>query len=110
MNLYLYFFQITHAVTQKIKVNISSGEDHIQLIWEETKVGVNYSLGYGIQGNLTYQDVDYSISPDNTATYLLDKLSPGVTYLLELFKDGQQVFTSTKTTSKYWSIYDNINC
>jgi hypothetical protein len=86
-------------------VNVSSGDFFLELTWEETKTGVNYSLGYGIQGNITYKNIDYVISPDNVATYLLDSLSPGVTYELQLQKDGVEVFKSSRTTSKFVLIY-----
>ena len=81
-------------------MNVLSGEDFIHLSWEETKLGINYSLGYGIQGNMTYTEIDYSIMPDSTAFYLIDSLSPGVTYILQLDKDGERVFTSSQTTSR----------
>ncbi|XP_052088192.1 tyrosine-protein phosphatase 10D-like isoform X3 [Mytilus californianus] len=94
----LVLLQISHISSEIIKVNVSSGSTYLDISWEETKEGVNYTLGYGIPGNITNQEIDYTLTTDNIATYQLDNLSPGVIYTLQLNKDGTEVFKSTGTT------------
>ncbi|XP_076078559.1 tyrosine-protein phosphatase 10D-like isoform X4 [Mytilus galloprovincialis] len=89
---------ISHISSEIIKVNVSTGSTYLDVSWEETKEGVNYTLGYGIPGNITYQEIGYTLTPDNIASYQIDNLSPGVTYTLQLNKDGTEVFKSTGTT------------
>lgn len=98
---FVYIFQISHISSEIIKVNVSTGSTYLDVSWEETKEGVNYTLGYGIPGNITYQEIGYTLTPDNIASYQIDNLSPGVIYTLELNKDGTEVFKSTGTTSTF---------
>ncbi|XP_063405189.1 tyrosine-protein phosphatase 10D-like isoform X3 [Mytilus trossulus] len=94
----LVLLQLSHISAEIIKVNVSTGSTYLDVSWEETKEGVNYTLGYGIPDNITYQEIDYTLTPDNIASYQIDNLSPGVTYTLQLKKDGTEVFKSTGTT------------
>ncbi|XP_060067797.1 tyrosine-protein phosphatase 10D-like [Ylistrum balloti] len=78
-------------------VNITPAEYSLDLTWTASDVDNNYTVGYGLPGNISYKDVDRS-SGSAVVTYTITDLQPGVTYQIDIRHDGTSIYNASHTT------------
>ncbi|XP_021369342.1 tyrosine-protein phosphatase 10D-like isoform X2 [Mizuhopecten yessoensis] len=78
-------------------VNVTPGEYSLDLTWTESDGDVNFTVGYGLAGNISYKDVDRTLGSEVVMKTITD-LQPGVTYQVNILRSGTSIYSANQTT------------
>ncbi|XP_069134662.1 tyrosine-protein phosphatase 10D-like isoform X1 [Argopecten irradians] len=97
VSLTVFVIQILLIRGQIPAVNVTPGEYSLDLTWTATNGDVNFTVGYGMPGNLSYKDVDRTQGSE-VVYYTITGLDPGVMYQVNVQQDGTSVYSANHTT------------
>ncbi|XP_033740555.1 tyrosine-protein phosphatase 10D-like isoform X2 [Pecten maximus] len=97
VSLAVFVIQTLLIKAQIPAVNVTPGEYSLDLTWTESDRDINYTVGYGLPGNISYKDVDRTLGSDFVSYSIID-LEPGVMYQVNIRSAGTSVYNANHTT------------